>query len=360
MRGRRQIWLERQSWMRLVEFTVVRRATLRTARHPRRPSVLAWWLDWFYGWRVGTRDAMFPLGQPRSWRYSDLVIAPEHLESVRRWKPRIEYREERQRRLDRDHRVVGHHVLGADRLVAHLAHDAAERALGERVEGQLDPQAAQIFDGLVHDYRMGEAIAKPGFLGARRAPLGRPLPHFSFADARVPWLAGILGAEVAVMHLDLRRRIAALQVAAAHPAGATLRRAARGHGAFEWWLPAGHDIHVFDTTRWQRAAVHTLPGPVRHLHAVDDAEDGAVWALVDQRGDAALWVLDGAASGMWRPVSGGLVSALAPSPTPRGLPLLVLRRGPSALLQLDHRGGVRDQWPLPAGIEDGIAWAGTD
>jgi len=100
MRGRRQIWLERQSWMRLVEFTVVRRATLRTARHPRRPSVLAWWLDWFYGWRVGTRDAMCPLGQPRSWRYSDLVIAPEHLESVRRWKPRIEYREERQRRLD--------------------------------------------------------------------------------------------------------------------------------------------------------------------------------------------------------------------------------------------------------------------
>ncbi|HRC38880.1 MAG TPA: hypothetical protein PK420_12470 [Rubrivivax sp.] len=227
-------------------------------------------------------------------------------------------------------------------------------ALGEVWEISLDPQAAQIFDGLVHDYRMGEAIAKPGFLGARRAPLGRPLPHFSFADARVPWLAGILGAEVAVMHLDLRRRIAALQVAAAHPAGATLRRAARGHGAFEWWLPAGHDIHVFDTTRWQRAAVHTLPGPVRHLHAVDDAEDGAVWALVDQRGDAALWVLDGAASGMWRPVSGGVVSALAPSATPRGLPLLVLRRGPSALLQLDHRGGVRDQWPLPAGI----AWQG--
>ena len=227
-------------------------------------------------------------------------------------------------------------------------------ALGEVWEISLDPQAAQIFDGLVHDYRMGEAIAKPGFLGARRAPLGRPLPHFSFADARVPWLAGTLGAEVAVMHLDLRRRIAALQVAAAHPAGATLRRAARGHGAFEWWLPAGHDIHVFDTTRWQRAAVHTLPGPVRHLHAVDDAEDGAVWALVDQRGDAALWVLDGAASGMWRPVSGGVVSALAPSATPRGLPLLVLRRGPSALLQLDHRGGVRDQWPLPAGI----AWQG--
>lgn len=227
-------------------------------------------------------------------------------------------------------------------------------AMGEVWEISLDPQAAPIFDGLVHDYRMGEAIAKPGYLGARRAPLGRPLPHFSFADARVPWLAGTLGAEVAVMHLDVRRRIAALQVAAAHPAGATLRRAARGHGAFEWWLPAGHDIHVFDTTRWQGAAVHTLFGPVLQLHAVDDAEDGAVWAVVDQRGDAALWVLDGAAAGTWRPVSGGVVSALTQSATPRGSPLLVLRRDPSALLRLDHHGGERAQWPLPAGI----AWQG--
>ncbi|MEI2679189.1 MAG: hypothetical protein V9G29_15840 [Burkholderiaceae bacterium] len=43
-------------------------------------------------------------------------------------------------------------------------------------------------------------------LGARRAPLGRPLPEFTFADARVPWLAGTLGAEVVVVHLDVRRQ----------------------------------------------------------------------------------------------------------------------------------------------------------
>ncbi|MBA4176465.1 MAG: hypothetical protein C0505_07880 [Leptothrix sp. (in: Bacteria)] len=216
-------------------------------------------------------------------------------------------------------------------------------ALGEVWEISLDPQAAPIFDGLVHDYRMGEAIAKPGYLGARRAPLGRPLPGFNFADARVPWLAGTLGAEVVVMHLDVRRRIAALRADAAHPAGAALRRSARDTAAFEWWLPSGPEVQVFDTRRWVRLATHTLPGPVRQLQAVD----ANVWALVGGRDDPSLWQMANDASG-WHPVETVTAPVVAMSSTPQGSDLLVLQREPPALLRLNHDGSPKARWPLPA------------
>jgi hypothetical protein len=232
-------------------------------------------------------------------------------------------------------------------------------ALGEVWEISYDPLAAPIFDGLVHDYRMGEAIAKPGYLGARRAPLGRPLPDFSFADARVPWLAGMLGAEVVVMHLDVRRRIAALRADAANPAGAALRRVTRRPGAFDWWLPAGNEIHVFDTARWQRTAAHTLPGPVRLVQATGDAPDAALWAWVDERGGTTLWRLDDPFAGAWRRLdeAAGLFRMIVG--TPQGSPMFVLRGelpAPLQLEQLDSRGGRQARWQLPAATDwQGIA-----
>ena len=75
------------------------------------------------------------------------------------------------------------------------------------------------------------AIATPGYLGARRAPLGRPMPVFGFADARVPWLAGMQGDEVVVVHLDVRRRIAALRVPGANPSRRRVARRPRAAAA---------------------------------------------------------------------------------------------------------------------------------
>ena len=44
----------------------------------------------------------------------------------------------------------------------------ALKDLPEVWEISYDPKAAPIYDGLVHDYKMGEAIAKPGYHGVRR------------------------------------------------------------------------------------------------------------------------------------------------------------------------------------------------
>ncbi len=75
-----------------------------------------------------------------------------------------------------------------------------------------DPAAPAIFDGLVHDYRMGEAIARPGYLGLRRIRLLQPWTA-AWADGRVPWLLGAeagAGSDAAVLHLDVRRVVGRL------------------------------------------------------------------------------------------------------------------------------------------------------
>jgi hypothetical protein len=56
----------------------------------------------------------------------------------------------------------------------------ALKDMPELWEISYDPKAEPIYDGLVHDYKMGEAIAKPGFQGVRRTPLDEPLDDFFF------------------------------------------------------------------------------------------------------------------------------------------------------------------------------------
>ena len=55
----------------------------------------------------------------------------------------------------------------------------AFETLAELWELSIDPQAAPIFDGLVHDYRFSEALAEPGFLGVRRTRLDEPLRNLA-------------------------------------------------------------------------------------------------------------------------------------------------------------------------------------
>jgi hypothetical protein len=87
--------------------------------------------------------------------------------------------------------------------------------LAELWEISLDPQAEPLHDGLVHDYRMGEAIAQPGYLGLRRVPLEQPLQDFRI-DPTGQLVLGVARPDVAgtealeVVHLAVRRRIARL------------------------------------------------------------------------------------------------------------------------------------------------------
>ena len=84
--------------------------------------------------------------------------------------------------------------------------------LAELWELSIDPAAEPVFDGLVHDYRLGEGLAAPGFLGVRRTLLAQALRDLRIGDGG----AFVLGRErehegkgdagaVVLINLDIRR-----------------------------------------------------------------------------------------------------------------------------------------------------------
>lgn len=121
-------------------------------------------------------------------------------------------------------------------------------ALGEVWELSLDPLAPPVYDGLVHDYRMGEAIAHAGFLHPRRARIGPPFPQLRYADPRVPWVAGVVPGGVAIVHLDVRRQIALLPCREPRLEEAAL---SDDGGVMRWWLPCGDRMLVIDPVSWR-------------------------------------------------------------------------------------------------------------
>lgn len=88
---------------------------------------------------------------------------------------------------------------------------------GELWELSLDTRAEPIFNGWVHDYRMGEGLAEPGYLGLRRTRLRETLLSMTLA----PGGAYVLGrardaadgrAVLQLLNLDVRRAIAGFVV----------------------------------------------------------------------------------------------------------------------------------------------------
>lgn len=120
-------------------------------------------------------------------------------------------------------------------------------AFDEVWELSLDPAAPPVYDGLVHDWRMGEAIPTPGFFTPRRIVLPPPMPQHWFVDAALPWIAGALDDEVLIVHLDVRRIVARLPVRGARLDAA--RRVARD-GRELWLLPGADGERFVDPKRW--------------------------------------------------------------------------------------------------------------
>ena len=132
-----------------------------------------------------------------------------------------------------------------------------------------DPQAKPIHDGLVHDYRMGEAIAKPGYQGVRRTPLDEPLDDFFFdqgyqhvlGSAR-PKAGAQDGAPTAqVVNLDARRKIADLPIAGMPHLGSGITFAWNGTTVLASPNLQGGAIDVIDMRTWRTVKTIPTPGP---------------------------------------------------------------------------------------------------
>jgi hypothetical protein len=89
----------------------------------------------------------------------------------------------------------------------------AMKDIPELWEISYDPNAEPVHDGFVHDYKMGEGLAKPGYLNPRRTRLDAVLDDFFFD----PSYRHVIGASRAaargqVVNLDVRRKIADLDL----------------------------------------------------------------------------------------------------------------------------------------------------
>ncbi|MBL8471551.1 MAG: c-type cytochrome [Rhodocyclaceae bacterium] len=89
---------------------------------------------------------------------------------------------------------------------------AALKDVPELWEISYDPSAPEIYDGYVHDYALREGIAKPGYLNPRRTPLDDTLDDFFF-NQKYNYVLGTSRAGTGqVVNLDVRRKIATLDL----------------------------------------------------------------------------------------------------------------------------------------------------
>jgi hypothetical protein len=146
----------------------------------------------------------------------------------------------------------------------------ALQGVTELWEISYDPQAAPIYDGLVHDYQMGEAIAKPGFT-PRRTPLAQRSAISPWSITRMWWESHRrqkAAAPASVINLDVRRAIATLPIdGTPHPGGAAVFQR-QGTPALALPNRSENSVSLIDTKTWKLLAqVHAGPGARAPLHS---------------------------------------------------------------------------------------------
>lgn len=148
-----------------------------------------------------------------------------------------------------------------------------------------DPRAEDIYDGLVHDYRMGEGVPMRGFLNRKRSLLGAPLTAEARNVAFDPAFTTILGAAPAqgggsvlqVVNLDVRRRIAALALAGMPRLDAAIVVDWSGRRLMAMPTAAASALDVVDLKSWQLVKTIAAPAP---LHFLDRPAGGRfAWAV---------------------------------------------------------------------------------
>ncbi|MCK6429402.1 MAG: hypothetical protein L6Q72_09985 [Burkholderiaceae bacterium] len=81
----------------------------------------------------------------------------------------------------------------------------------EAWELSYDPDAEPVYDGLVHDYRMGEGIADRGPFAVRRIFLDEPLTDADFSSDFSQFTGKAADGSLHVVNLHVRRRIQILR-----------------------------------------------------------------------------------------------------------------------------------------------------
>jgi len=182
----------------------------------------------------------------------------------------------------------------------------ALKDIPELWEISYDPKAEPIFDGLVHDYKMGEAIAKPGFLGVRRTPLDEPLDDFFFDQSYRHVLGATRPKDVAtsgpktaegsataqVVNLDARRKIADLPIAGMPHLGSGITFAWNGSTVLASPNLKGGAIDVIDMKTWKPVATIPTPGPGFFMRSHENSRFAWTDSMMSPTAKDTLTIID--------------------------------------------------------------------
>ena len=162
-----------------------------------------------------------------------------------------------------------------------------------------DPAAEPILDGYVHDYRMGEAIARPGFLGVRRTRLEEPLDDFFFDQsyrhvlgATRPRENGGGAATAQVVNLDVRRKIADLAIAGMPHLGSGITFAWNGTTVLASPNLGGGAVDVIDMKTWKTVRTLKTPGPGFFMRSHEDTPYAWTDSMMSPAAKDTLTIID--------------------------------------------------------------------
>ncbi|MCM2328126.1 MAG: TonB-dependent hemoglobin/transferrin/lactoferrin family receptor [Lysobacter sp.] len=154
---------------------------------------------------------------------------------------------------------------------------AGFEALPEAWELPYSEKTEPVFNGLVHDYRMGEGIADPGPLPVRRIPLDAPLPRPTPDERQVhvAWADPALPGKLNVLNLDVRRIVAQVDAPAAKGAAAPaearapIGSPASGAAAQSAPVPRIEKVQVVGAVSRVEEAIDSVPATVSVIERED-------------------------------------------------------------------------------------------
>jgi hypothetical protein len=160
-----------------------------------------------------------------------------------------------------------------------------------------DPKAEDIYEGLVHDFRMGEGVPTRGFHNVKRIALGEPMHSLSLDAGEIDAIGNTpardgAAARAQVVNLDVRRRVATLPSSGTPQARAAANFASNGADMLATRNLEDGAVDVFETQTWRRVKTIAVPGPGRFLRSHPGSRH--LWADSTRGGAAgdALTLID--------------------------------------------------------------------
>jgi mono/diheme cytochrome c family protein/WD40 repeat protein len=182
----------------------------------------------------------------------------------------------------------------------------ALKDIPELWEISYNPKAEPIHDGYVHDYKMGESIAKPGFLGVRRTPLDEPLDDFFFEQSYRNVLGATRPKDVStsgqeadngaataqVVNLDARRKIADLPIAGMPHLGSGITFPWNGSTVLASPNLKDGAIDVIDMKTWKPVATIPTPGPGFFMRSHENTRYAWTDSMMSRTAKDTLTIID--------------------------------------------------------------------